>query len=214
MSDVIGQDLLPVAASICVYFVWALVPLLPAVVIYRLFPAAPTATQWKVLGIALKAGGASGFYFAILGLAFFKFVGPTTDYINNLQQPYWLVDVPIMFFDADKNVINASSSLEQLRVEPFAYEFVKTGERRYLVKMRFAGFKGEVPDNVRLIFPEGEGFIELRKLKTKENTDRILKKIDLTKEKPIEIRPLLIGGQNQPSVAALPPKLVNSLENN
>jgi hypothetical protein len=190
------------------YFVWVVVPLLPAVIIYILFPATPTSTQWKILGIALKAGGASGFYFAILGLAYFKFLEPATEYVKTMEQPYWTVDANVVFFDSQKNVINSNSTLEQLRVEPVAYFFQKTGEQVYFVQLKFPELKGEVPDeHIRLIFPEGEGFIELSKLKTRDNTNFYTKKIDLTKA-PIAIRPPVSGGQNRPVSVGLPKQLV------
>ena len=62
------------------------------------------------------ATGASGFYFAILALAYFKFLEPTSDYIKGLQQPFWLVDAPVIFYDADRNVINSNSSLQGNRI--------------------------------------------------------------------------------------------------
>jgi hypothetical protein len=194
------------------YFVWATVPLLPAVIIYLLFPTAPTDTQWKIPGIALKAGGASGFYFAILALAYFKFLQPAVDYVKTLEQPYWTVDAPVVFLDSEKHVINSTSTLDQLRVEPVAYGFQKTGEQSYSVQLKFPELKGEVPEHVRLIFPEGEGFIEMSKVKTRDNTDPYMKKIDLTKDKPIEIRPPLTGGQNRPVVAGLSKQLERGLE--
>jgi hypothetical protein len=212
MLNLNDRDLMLFIQLDALYVVWVLVPLVPAVIIYLLFPTSDTKTEWKILGIALRAGGASGFYFAILGLAYFKFLEPTSEYIKSSQQPYWIVDAPIMFLDADKNVINSKSSLEHLIVEPFAYHFKKTGEMRYLVTLKFAELKGEVPDNIRLIFPEGEGFIDLKKLKSKDNTNFNQKKIDLTKEKPIEIHPPLSGGQNRPAVAGLPNQLERGLE--
>jgi hypothetical protein len=214
MSDIFNRDVVLLIALCCLYFVWVVVPLLPAVIIYRLFPEAPVATQWKVLGIVLKAGGASGFYFAILGLAFFRFLEPTTDYIKSLHQPFWTVEVPIRFFDADnKDIIPTTNSPEQFRVQPFAYDFKQTGERSYLVILRFSELNGET-DSIRLIFPEGVGYIHLRELMPKANTFPFQKKISLPKEAPTEIHPPLKGGQNQPSIAGLPQKLQRSLETN
>jgi hypothetical protein len=212
--DWLSHDLLLVTLTIVVYVVWASVPLIPAVVIYWFFPKAETNNEWKIMGVSLRATGASGFYFAILALAYFKFLDPTSDYIKGLQQPFWLVDAPVIFYDADRNVINSNSSLSQLRVKPEAYDFQKIDEKSYLVKLRFSELRGEVPSNVHLIFPEGEGFIKLITLMSEGNTDRSRKRIDLTREKPIEIRPPAAGGQNQASIAGFPHKLNVGLESN
>jgi hypothetical protein len=193
------------------YFVWLVVPLLPAVIIYKLFPTTPTDTEWKILGVALKAGGASAFYFAILGLAYFKFLEPTTEYVKTLEQPYWIVDASVVFLDSDKKVINSNSTVDQLRVEPVYYSFQKSGEQSYLVELSFPELKGEVPEHIRLIFPEGEGFLYPRKQKTGDNTNLYKKKIDLTKE-PTQIHPILSGGQNRPVSVGLPKQLERDLE--
>ena len=70
------NDLIVMLGYCAVYAIWVLVPLFPAILIYRLFPQAETQTQWKISGIALKAGGASGFYFAILALTFSNLLIP------------------------------------------------------------------------------------------------------------------------------------------
>jgi hypothetical protein len=193
------------------YFVWLVVPLLPAVIIYKLFPATPTDTEWKILGVALKASGASAFYFAILGLAYFKFLEPTIEYVKALEQPYWIVDASVVFLDSDKKVINSNSTVDQLRVEPVYYSFQKSGEQSYLVELSFPELKGEVPEHIRLIFPEGEGFLYPKKQKTGDNTNLYKKKIDLTKE-PTQIHPILSGGQNRPVSVGLSKQLERGLE--
>jgi hypothetical protein len=200
------RDFMILAAFYGLYAVWVLVPLLPAVIIYLLFPNAPTGTEWNISGVALKAGGASGFYFAVLGLAYFNFVQPTTEYIKGLHQPYWVVEVPITFVDA----VTPISVADQLTVEPFAYEFNRIDDKQYMVKLKFAERK--TPDNIRLIVRDGQGYIHLKDLKTKENTYPLEKRIDLTKVDPIQIRPLLTGGQNKIAATGFPRQLQNGLE--
>jgi hypothetical protein len=204
------RDFLLLAAFYGLYVVWVLVPLLPAVIIYLLFPNANTDTEWNISGVALKAGGASGFYFVILGLAYFNFVAPVTEYIKGLHQPYWVVEVPITFVDA----VTPISVAEQLTVDPFAYEFRQTDEKRYLAKLKFSELNGDAPEYIRLIVRDGQGqgYINLKELRTTENTSLLKKRIDLTKVEPIKIRPILSGGQNKPAVSEIPTKLVQNLE--
>jgi hypothetical protein len=208
------RDFLILVAFYGLYFVWVLVPLIPAVIIYLLFPNAPVETKWNIAGIALKAGGASGFYFTILGLAYFNFVAPVTDYIKGLHLPYWTIEVPIAFVDA----VTPIAAAEQLTVDPFAYEFRQTDEKHYLAKLRFSETNGDTPEYITLIFRDGQGkrqglgYIKLKEMKTTENTFRSRKWIDLTKAAPIPIRPVLAGGQNVPAVTELSPKLLQGLE--
>jgi hypothetical protein len=208
------NDLIIMFGYCAVYATWVLVPLLPAILIYRLFPQADTQAQWKILGVALKAGGASGFYFTILALAFFKFIDPAIEHVKNLERPYWEVITRVKFVDANKNEIAASSSEEQLRVHPLSHGFRKVGELSYVATLRFSELDSEIPDYVTLDFPEGEGFIDLKKLKNNENTNSSRKVIDLRNLDPIVIHPLNLGGQNQPTNAGFTQQANHSLESN
>jgi hypothetical protein len=154
-----------------VYFVWLLVPLVPAIVLYLIFPTALVETQWNVSGVAVKAGGSTGLY------------------------------------------LPSTTSSEQFNVYPFMHDFTKIDQKRYMVTLKFSEANdGQLPHNIRLIFKEGEGFIDLKKLKTHENTDMLAKHIDLTNEPPFVISPPLSGGQNKPAVAGLPRQLERDLE--
>jgi len=208
------RDFLVLVGYCSVYAVWVLVPLVPAILIYRLFPTANTDTEWKILGVALKAGGASGFYFAILALAFFKFIDPSLEKLRHLDRPYWEIKAPIKFVDANRKPIIAISSREQLRVQPFSYDVSKTGQWEYLVTLKFMQSDGGVPDHVRLIFPEGEGFIALKERMNDKNTNSYERQIDLRSDPIIEIRPIVAGGQNQPTSAGFSKHLDYSLESN
>jgi len=206
------NDLIVMLGYCAVYAVWVLVPLLPAILIYRLFPQADTQAQWNILGVALKAGGASGFYFTILALAFFKFIDPAIEVIKSFERPDWKVIAQIKFVDANKQEIAASSSEEQLRVHPLAHGFKKIGDLRYIATLQFSD--GKIPDYVTLYFPEGEGYIELKKLMTNGNTNSETKVIDLTDLDPIVIHPVNLGGQNQPTNAGFSQQASSGLESN
>ncbi len=197
-----------------VYFVWLLVPLVPAVVLYLIFPTALVETQWKVSGVAVKASGATGLYLAIIGLSYVKFLSPSLEYAKNLRPPYWTVEAPITFLDSENHdIVPTTNSPEQIRVQPYAYDFRQTDAKSYLVTLRFSELNGDT-ESIRLIFPEGVGYIHLKDLMSNSNTYPLLKKINLTKEPPIKIQPPLKGGQNQPAVAGPSPKSQRSLETN
>ena len=194
-----------------VYATWVLVPLLPAILIYRLFPQADTQTQWKIAGIALKAGGASGFYFAILALGYVKLIDPAIELAKGLQKPYWEVTARLKFVDADQKVIDAKSSADQLQVHPLSYGFKKIGDRIYLATLHFSELEGDVPDYVTFHFPEGEGYLNLKELKAK-HASSIWKKIDLTKLEPIVISPIRTDGRPQSTGTMISQQPTHQLE--
>lgn len=194
-----------------VYAIWVLVPLLPAIMIYRLFPQSNTQTQWKFSGVVLKAGGASGFYFAILALGYLKLVDPAIGVVQNWQRPYWEVTARLKFIDAEQKVIDAKSSEDQFRVLPLSNGFKKIGDRLYLATLHFSEPGGDVPDYVTLHFPEGEAFLNLKELKAK-NMILSSKSIDLTKLEPFVIGPLTAARQTQSTSTGISPQPTSRLE--
>ncbi|MBR0860768.1 hypothetical protein ACVIWV_007751 [Bradyrhizobium diazoefficiens] len=213
MNELLSRDVVRLLALCVTYIFWAVVPLLPAVMIYRLFPNAPVDTQWKILGVAVKAGGAAGFYFAILALGFFKFLEPTIEYVRGLQRPYWTVEALVQFVESDDSVSRpyTTNSAEQIRIQPYAYDFKQTDDQTYLITMRFAELNSDT-DSIRLIFPEGIGFIPLKQMMSSDNTNNFLKRVSLTKGPPTKIHPPVKWGQNAPSVSELSQKLERGLE--
>jgi hypothetical protein len=174
-----------------VYFVWLLVPLVPAVVLYLIFPTGFVETQWNISGVAVKASGAAGLYLALIGLSYVKFLSPSLEYMQTFRPPYWTVYAPITFLDEDnKDIVPRTKSLEQITVQPYAYDFRQTDSNSYLVALRFSELNSDT-DSIKLAFPEGVGFIHLRELRKADNTDRLKKEIDLMKETPIKIQPPL-----------------------
>jgi len=197
-----------------VYFVWLLVPLVPAVVLFLIFPTALVETQWNISGVAVKASGVTGLYLAIIGLSYVKFLSPSLEYAKSLRPPYWTVEAPIKFLDAENHdVVPTTNSADQIRVQPYAYDFKQTDPKSYLVTLRFSELNGDT-ESIRLIFPEGEGYIHLKDLMSDSNTYPLLKRVNLSKEPPIKIQPPLKGGQNQPAVARPSPTLQRNLETN
>jgi hypothetical protein len=189
-----------------IYVVWLVVPLVPSVLLYWMFPTSLTNTEWNVSGVMVKASGAAGLYLAIIGLSYLKFLSPSLDYVKSMRPPYWTVEAPVTFLDVDKKDVIPKTKAEQFNVDPFAHGFTKIGQKSYLVTLKFSETSdGKLPNEIRLIFPEeGEGFIPLKKLRTAQNTDFMSKKIDLRNETPFIVAPVLSGGQNKAAVAGLP----------
>ena len=59
-----------IIALFAVYLIWVLLPLLPAIIIYRLFPESLTELVGKVAGYSIKAGGAFAAYLAIVVMTY------------------------------------------------------------------------------------------------------------------------------------------------
>jgi hypothetical protein len=54
------------AATACILMLWVLLPLIPAVLIYRLFPDTPIGISGILQGLKINAGGAFAGYLIVL----------------------------------------------------------------------------------------------------------------------------------------------------
>jgi len=148
------------------------------------------------LGDRTQGGRRVRILFRDLGASVFKFIDPAIEHVKNVERPYWEVKTRIQFVDADQKVVDAKSPEDQWQVRPLAYRFDKIGNRLYLATLRFSLPAGDVPDYVTFLFPEGEGFLNLKELKAK-NMSLSSKTIDLTKLEPIIISPIKTEGRSQ-----------------
>jgi hypothetical protein len=83
---------------------WAAIPLLPAILIYRIFPDAPFLAGGQLPGTGLKinAGGASAAYI-VLFLLMYPLVDTAKNQIGSLNKPYWEITGVARFINEGKD---------------------------------------------------------------------------------------------------------------
>jgi len=103
---------------------WVILPLVPSVLIYKLFPSTPVAVSGPFAGLTVKAGGAFGAYLIVFAAALIYLVLPTRDMIDRLGRQYWIIRGDVKFVRADGSVYPQSSGLLQdLKIEPHPHKF-------------------------------------------------------------------------------------------
>jgi hypothetical protein len=76
--------------------IWVALPLLPAVLIYRLFPNAPLVVTGPLAGLTIKTGGAFAAYLLIF-LLIKSQVETTKDFIGGAMRSYWEITLENQF---------------------------------------------------------------------------------------------------------------------
>ena len=98
------------------YLMNILVPLIPAVLIYKVFPDTKVAVSGPLQGLTVKATGAFAAYMITL-LIGYAIVKNTPDLISGMVATTWKVHATIKLYDNDKKPLAGPGSLESLQVE-------------------------------------------------------------------------------------------------
>jgi hypothetical protein len=111
--------------------VWVLLPLLPAILTFRLFPQTSVAVSGPFANLTVRAGGAFAAYLIVFAATYFFLVKTIRDDIDSWKAPhqFWTVQIPVEFIGADGNRITNKNSimnvLSNMKVEtrPDQHEF-------------------------------------------------------------------------------------------
>jgi len=90
--------------------VWVALPLLPAILIYRLFPNTPLVATGPLAGLTIKTSGAFAAYLIIF-LIIKSQVDTTKDFIGGAMRPYWEVSGELSLIDESGKEIEASDQV-------------------------------------------------------------------------------------------------------
>ncbi|HTQ12478.1 MAG TPA: hypothetical protein VMH86_01280 [Rhizomicrobium sp.] len=91
-------------------------PLLPAVIIYRLFPSTMVAASGPLSGLTLKSSGAFSVYIVVF-LVMAPFAYRTYDLVNDVSSPSWTITGRLQLTDANGKAITDSSLLKAVKID-------------------------------------------------------------------------------------------------
>lgn len=97
-------DVIAVALSLLLYVIYVLLPIGPAVIIYKLFPQTTVALHGPFQNFTLNATGAFAAYIVTAGLGYFLVVD-TTRLINGMTFPAWRIRAQIELLNENKEPI-------------------------------------------------------------------------------------------------------------
>jgi hypothetical protein len=93
--------------------VWVLLPLLPAILTFRLFPQTSVAVSGPFANLTVRAGGAFAAYLIVLAATYLFLVKTIRDDIDSwkVAHQFWTVQIPVEFIGADGNRITNKNSI-------------------------------------------------------------------------------------------------------
>ena len=105
--------------------VWVLLPLVPAILIYWLFPNTAVAVSGPLANLTIRTSGAFAAYLAVF-LVTYPLVQRTEETIGGFQHPFWTIKGHVKLLDRDGKEIQSEYLLKKLVVqtkpEPFNVE--------------------------------------------------------------------------------------------
>jgi hypothetical protein len=107
--------MMAILAGAGVLVLWVFVPLVPAILIYRLFPGNPLVVSGPLAGLTVKTGGAFGAYLLIFVLTWGQI-----DHLNNLvggiHSQLWTVKTNVRLVDERGTPITSDEWIKNLAV--------------------------------------------------------------------------------------------------
>jgi hypothetical protein len=124
------MEFLSLAGTVGIYLLWLLVPLIPAVLIYKLFPKTEVVAKGPFAGLTLNMSGAFAAYF-ILCLLSYSWVDHAYVALSDLKHLAWTVRGTFKMVDKDGKVIHPGDEFFSkicVRTQPVTTDFRDTEE--------------------------------------------------------------------------------------
>lgn len=141
-------------ALIGILALWFLLPLVPAILLYWLFPNSTISATGVLANFKINATGAFGGYL-VLFATMMPFVKPAEDYVGNFVHACWTITGRLRIVDANNTDMHSSSLFRAIRVRT-APEMISFGDPEFVITVP-AREKGLLPPII-LEIPEIPGF--------------------------------------------------------
>src|SRR4051794_27614805 len=101
------RELMIIFSLFGLYAAWVLLPLLPAVLIYRLFPSTAVAVSGPFANLTVRASGAFAAYLIVFAASVW-IVNPTQYAIAGFQKQFWIVEGEVKLLGPDGKDIKST----------------------------------------------------------------------------------------------------------
>ena len=184
-------------ALVGLYVMWVLLPLVPAILTFKLFPKNELVVTGPFAGFTVNAGGAFAAYLLVFAATFEPIVPPGRDIISSWQKQFWTMGADIKLVRADGSDYGDSARLlEKLKVlKPIPHKFDSSR-----ATFKFEEIEGEFPTITVEIPNFGERSITLRSMLPQLHINRFKRRIDM--DGPIVIREDSSGGATRPTTSS------------
>jgi hypothetical protein len=142
-----------------VHAMWVMLPLIPAILIYWLFPNTNVAVSGPLSNLTVKAGGAFAAYLIVF-LITWPLLKQEANTVGGFEHPFWTVNGQVKFFRADGVEVHSDdlTNKAEVRLEP---PFYTLGSSQGIRVALGEGERGRLP-SVRVDVKDwGYGIIQL-----------------------------------------------------
>lgn len=193
------HDLLVVFAMVALYCLWIVGPLVPSILIYKLFPDTKVAVKGPLSGLTVRASGAFGAYLVVFLVAF-PLQARTYNTVGGLLKPVWTINAMVEQRDTHGQPVTATDLKQQLSIslEPSIHNV--SGNH---VRLQIPAIEGNWPLISFKVASFGGKTINLAEVLPDAEIDRYHK--SLTLHVPVVIRQLEpVGGGGRGPLTAIP----------
>jgi hypothetical protein len=175
-------EILVFLALIGVLATWLLLPMVPAIELYKRAPASSISATGVLANFKINATGAVAVY-VVLFAATAQFVYSTHNYVGNILHPYWTISGTIRIVDNNNTIMHYANLFHsiQVRTTPETYSF---NDPPFQISIPERGIGGGLPPVV-LELPGYEPAV-LLDAKSKIKSSSFYKTIEI--EEPIVIK--------------------------
>lgn len=166
------------------YFVWVCGPLIPAVLIYHLFPSTTVAASGPLSGLTVRATGAFAAYVIVFLMAY-PLCLKLQDMFGDQQRPVWTVRAKVIARDPAGNPINYSGFYSGMTVS-FSPNFQVIAGREVTLKIPMDGASKSWPKITFTVPNYGGTTIDLDDYSNQFEVDTYLKEIKVKAIIPLE----------------------------
>lgn len=136
-----SREMTVVASLIGLHLLWVLAPLIPAILIYKLFPATTVAVSGPFASLTVRASGAFAAYLVVFA-ATYPIIKNMESTFSGFQKSIWTIKAQIQMLDRNGIELTSFDSLSRVNVYTEPKPFSVNGN---IVRMKIAEGDGEFP---------------------------------------------------------------------
>ena len=161
--------------------IWVMLPLVPAILIYRLFPSTAVAVSGPFANLTVRASGAFAAYLVIFAGTYIL-VNRAYEEVSGFQHPAWRLKGHIVLVDKDGREVRAENILRNINIRTDPDQFKV---QSYRVQLSIPEIGGDLPAVIFEVENWGKKEIDLRSA-SEVTIDRSRKIIEI--KNPITIK--------------------------
>jgi hypothetical protein len=171
------QNTQAVLFSFACWFLWVILPMLPSIVIYKMFPKTKVTAQGTISNWKVRAGGAFAAYIVVVLLGYGPFES-TQRIINVIGNCGWIVHGQVVLKDTNNQQVRGNNLLKALQVTMIPDVITKLNQ---VVEVQIPPQGTEIPHySLAFSIPEfGEETIDLQHLPKEAEINAYKRRIDL-----------------------------------